>query len=202
MVKVCIVSKNQDLKEDLAMQLTKYVDGFALNDVMPDMAIVDEDKAQATAVRREHPSIPIILLTRDNPETTDHLNPIIRKPFRLAELLDMVAAANNKLDNSDEGFLTFNRYCLQPTARLIVDTVSGVATKLTEKEVKILKYLYKAQPDCVSKNDLQTNVWQYHEEVTTHTIETHIYRLRQKVEKNSGRRLIATENGSYKLYME
>lgn len=202
MVKVCIISENQDFEADLVMQLAKYVEGFAQDNVMPDMAIVDEDKKQVERIRREHPSIPIILLTRDNTETTDYLNPILRKPFSLISLMDMVAAANNKLDNSDEGFLLFNQYRLQPTARLIIDLLSGAETKLTEKEVNIIKYLYKALPGSVSKNDLQTNVWQYHEAVTTHTVETHIYRLRQKVEKNSGRQLIFTDNGRYKLNMD
>ena len=199
MVKVCIVSENQDFKTDLVMQLAKYVEGFAENDTMPDMAIVDENRKQAEQLRRDYPSIPIILLTRDNAETTDYLNPILHKPFSLLSLMDMVAAANNKLDNSDEGFLLFNGYRLQPTSRLIVDLPSGAETKLTEKEVSIIKYLYKALPESVSKNDLQVNVWQYHEAVTTHTVETHIYRLRQKVEKSSGRQMIRTDNGRYKL---
>ncbi len=181
------------------MQLTKYVEGFAENDTMPDVAIVDENKQAVEQIHRDYPSIPIILLTHDSMETTDYLNPILHKPFSLISLMDMVAAANNKLDNSDEGFLLFNGYRLQPTARLIVDLPSGVETKLTEKEVSIIKYLYKALPESVSKNDLQTNVWQYHEAVTTHTVETHIYRLRQKVEKNSGRQMIFTDNGRYKL---
>ncbi len=202
MVKVCIVSDNQDFKADLVLQMTKYIEDFAQDSALPDVAVVDENRQQAEQVRRAHPSIPIILLTRENIEENDYRNQVLHKPFMLRQLLDMVAAANNKLDNSDEGFLTFNQYELQPTARVIIDLVSGVETKLTEKEVNILKYLYKAQNISVSKTDLQTNVWKYHEEVTTHTIETHIYRLRQKVEKNSGRRLILTDNGRYKLNME
>ena len=66
----------------------------------------------------------------------------------------------------------------------------------------VLKYMYKVAPQFVSKTDLQTNVWQYSRDVTTHTIETHIYRLRQKVEQKCRRQLILTEGGQYKLNLE
>ena len=65
-----------------------------------------------------------------------------------------------------------------------------------------MKYLYKTSGHYVSKGDLQRNVWKYSEDVATHTIETHIYRLRQKVEQNGGRRLIVTDNGGYMLQQE
>ena len=117
-------------------------------------------------------------------------------------LLDTIRAANNKLDNSKEGFLVFNNYELRPNAREIKDLLTGEVTKLTEKEVYILKYLYKSSDRYVVKNDLQKDVWKYNEDVTTHTIETHIYRLRQKVEKDNGRRLIITDNGGYKLNVD
>ena len=116
--------------------------------------------------------------------------------------LDVLRAANNNLDNSEDGYLTFNGYELRPNLREIVDLPSGKVTKLTEKEIGILKYLYKTQGTYVSKTDLQPNVWKYSEDVTTHTIETHIYRLRQKVEQNGGRRLIVTDNGGYMLQQD
>ena len=73
-------------------------------------------------------------------------------------------------------------------------------TKLTEKEVSILKYLYKSGAKIVSKNELLQEVWGYSPEVTTHTIETHIYRLRQKVEhEDISAQLILTSDGGYQL---
>ena len=72
--------------------------------------------------------------------------------------------------------------------------------KLTEKEVAILKYLYKSPERIVTKNELLQEVWGYAPEVTTHTIETHIYRLRQKVEhENPEAQLIITLDGGYRL---
>lgn len=201
MVKVWVVSENDDFKADLLMQMAEYVDGFSYEEKMPDVIIVDENIANAEKLRGLYSSTPIILLTSEKKESVDNLHLVVRKPFSLWQLTDMVAAANNKLDNSEEGALFFNGYELRPNARLIIDSESNKTVKLTEKEVDILQYLYKTRAESVSKNDLQTNVWQYHEAVTTHTVETHIYRLRQKVETNGGRRLILTDNGKYRLNM-
>ena len=71
--------------------------------------------------------------------------------------------------------------------------------KLTEREVDILKYLYQNSDVISSKENLLENVWGYSADVTTHTIETHIYRLRQKVEEEGGSQLIITENNGYRL---
>ena len=116
-------------------------------------------------------------------------------------LLDVVRAANHKLDHTTEGYLRFNDFELHPSQKEMIDLQGMRQIKLTEREVGILKYLYKNAAEYVSKSDLQTNVWQYNEEVATHTVETHIYRLRQKAETKN-RRLILTNNGRYKLVME
>ena len=96
-------------------------------------------------------------------------------------------------------FLNFKEYSLYPVKKEIVSSKSGKTTKLTEKEVDILKYLYQNLPAAASKEDLLENVWEYSAGVTTHTIETHIYRLRQKVEQDGGSQLILTENSGYRL---
>ena len=201
-MKIRLVSENTDFYNDLLVQLDKYVEGFELNSDNPDVVLVDEDEKKLLQIRNLFPSVPAILLTSESSVRSDSLNFVIHKPFSLWKLTDLICSANNLLDNSTEGELIFNQYKLQPTVRKITDLLSGDETKLTEKEVNILKYLYKMSQQYVSKNDLQVNVWQYNEDVTTHTVETHIYRLRQKVEKESGRRLIMTDNGKYKLNME
>lgn len=201
-MRVCIISNNSDFQDDLVLQMTKYVEGFVWDNDKPDVIVVDENVKKAAQMRQIHPSVPLILLTAENTAEVEGANQIIHKPFSLWHLLDAVLSANSKQDNSKEGRLVFNNYELHPNTRIIIDLPSQNETKLTEKEVDILKYLYKYQNEFVSKNDLQTNVWQYNEDVDTHTIETHIYRLRQKVEQSEDRRLIVTENGKYKLNME
>lgn len=109
-------------------------------------------------------------------------------------------AGINRFENSSEGYLTFNRYELRPMSKEILNLRNAELIKLTEKEVSIIKYLYKSQDRIVSKNELLQEVWGYSPDVTTHTIETHIYRLRQKVEHdNPDAQIIITEEGGYLL---
>ena len=71
---------------------------------------------------------------------------------------------------------------------------------MTEKETSILRYLYRAGQRPVSRETLLQEVWAYNSEVTTHTLETHIYRLRQKIEKDAtAPTILVTEAGGYKL---
>ena len=81
-------------------------------------------------------------------------------------------------------------WILRPTGRRI---------HLTEKETAILRYLYRAG-ETVPRETLLQEVWGYNSGVTTHTLETHIYRLRQKIEKDAAApAILVTEAGGYKL---
>lgn len=201
MAHILFVSDNEDFAADLKAQVLRFAPDFSFVETAPDLLLVDENLQRCDELRRKYPSIPLIFLSDENKEN-DMLNIYVKKPFSLMSFLDVLLAANNNLDNSVDGYLCFNGYELRPNLREIADIKSGSVVKLTEKEVSILKYLYKNQNGYVSKNDLQRNVWKYSEDVTTHTIETHIYRLRQKVEQTDGRRLIVTDNGGYKLQQD
>ena len=83
--------------------------------------------------------------------------------------------------------------------KLLVDK-EGTKVHLTEKEIAILKYLYYAGDKVVSREQLLVEVWGYNAEVTTHTLETHIYRLRKKIESDpSSASILVTESGGYRL---
>lgn len=198
MAHILFISDNEDFAEDLKAQILRFAPDFSFVENAPDLLLIDENSERCNELRQKYPTIPLIFLSAENKEN-DMLNIYVKKPFSLMSFLDVLRAANNNLDNSADGYLTFNDYELRPNLREIVDIQSGDVIKLTEREIDILKYLYKNQGHYVSKSDLQRNVWKYSEEVATHTIETHIYRLRQKVEQNGGRRLIITENGGYML---
>lgn len=199
---ILFFSENIDFAEDLKLQVQRLAPDFSFVEKCPDLLVVDENKEKYLQLRAQYPSVPLIFLTSGNEIEKNNLNINIVKPFSLMSFLDILRAANNKLDNSVDGYLTFNGYELRPNKREIADLQSGEIFRLTEKEVDILKYLYKTLGHYVSKGDLQRNVWKYSEDVATHTIETHIYRLRQKVEQNGGRRLIVTDNGGYMLQQE
>lgn len=198
MAHILFISDNEDFAEDLKAQILRFATDFSFVEKAPDLLLIDENSECCNELRQKYPTIPLIFLSAENKEN-DILNIYVKKPFSLMSFLDVLRAANNNLDNSADGYLTFNDYELRPNLREIVDIQSGDVIKLTEREIDILKYLYKNQGHYVSKSDLQRNVWKYNEEVATHTIETHIYRLRQKVEQKGGRRLIITENGGYML---
>ena len=91
-------------------------------------------------------------------------------------------------------------YSFRPAAKLLVQDASGKKIRLTEKETAILKYLYRAGDRVVGRDVLLGEVWDYNAGVTTHTLETHVYRLRQKIERDpSQAEILVTEPGGYRL---
>ena len=90
-------------------------------------------------------------------------------------------------------------YTFQPAMKMLIDE-NEKKIRLTEKETNILKYLYRAESGVVARDTLLHEVWGYNAGVTTHTLETHIYRLRQKIEPDpSNARILVTESGGYRL---
>lgn len=147
---------------------------------------------------------PVILLTGaadppPGPEVgaSDHL----AKPVKLGLLLTRMRSHLRQHERSDEAGMTIGPYTLRPAARLLVDNDrKGRDVRLTDKEVAILKYLLRAGEKPVPREVLLAEVWGYSQGVSTHTLETHIYRLRQKIERDaSNARLLLTEGGGYRL---
>jgi DNA-binding response OmpR family regulator len=90
-------------------------------------------------------------------------------------------------------------YTFRPSSKILLNP-TGSKMRLTEKETAILRYLYRAGQRPVSRETLLQEVWGYNSGLTTHTLETHIYRLRQKVEKDAASpAILVTEAGGYKL---
>ena len=126
-------------------------------------------------------------------------NDYVAKPFRFAVLLARIRAQLRQHEQSEDAVFAIGRYTFKPASKLLLDE-KGAKIRLTEKETSILKYLYRAGEKVVSREVLLHEVWGYNAGVTTHTLETHIYRLRQKIEKDpSSAELLVTESGGYKL---
>ena len=127
-------------------------------------------------------------------------NDYIAKPFRLAELLARLRAQLRIFENSEDAVFSIGPYTFRPAAKLLQDQARNRRIRLTEKEAAILKFLYRAGSKPVARQVLLNEVWGYNSAVTTHTLETHIYRLRQKIEPDpSNARLLVTEGGGYRL---
>lgn len=202
---IACFSDNRDFIDDLTLQISRYVAEFAICDdkTAPDIAIVDEDIKLYKKARVTYPNIPLIFLGSQKADFEENsLNIYLKKPFLLTRFFDILRSANNKLAASSEGHISFGAYKLRPLEKIIENTENGSITKLTEKEIDIIRYLYKYSEEYISKIDLQKNVWKYNDEVSTHTVETHIYRLRRKVEKNGAPQLILTDKGGYKINIE
>ena len=95
---------------------------------------------------------------------------------------------------------SIGHYTFRPSAKMLIEEESNRKVRLTEKETAILKYLFRSGSAVIGRDVLLNEVWGYNSGVTTHTLETHVYRLRQKIERDpSNAELLVTEPGGYRL---
>lgn len=175
---------------------------LALMDVgLPDM----DGREAVRLMRRNGFRSPIIMLTGHETDSDAVLglesgaNDYVVKPFRFAVLLARIRAHLRQYEASEDAIFMIGPYTFRPSAKLLV-SATGSKVKLTEKETAILRFLFRADSKVVTRDVLLTEIWGYNAHVTTHTLETHIYRLRQKIEKDpSNAQILVTEGGGYKL---
>jgi DNA-binding response OmpR family regulator len=171
--------------------------------VLLDVGLPDMDGREVCKVlRRAGNKMPIIMLTAADTilGLESGANDYITKPFRLGVLLARVRAQLRQHEQSEDAIFTIGDYTFRSAAKLLHDGDTNKKVRLTEKETAILKYLYRAGDKVVVREVLLDEVWGYNAGVATHTLETHIYRLRQKIEENpSEAKLLVTEMGGYRL---
>ena len=187
--------------QGLEMSRSEHVDLILLDVGLPDM----DGRESCKILRKNGFKNPIIMLTGQDSDADMILglesgaNDYVTKPFRFSVLLARVRAQLRQHEQSEDAVFTIGPYSFRPATKTLVDD-AGSKVRLTEKETSILKYLYRAGEKVVTRNVLLHEVWGYNAGVTTHTLETHIYRLRQKIEKDpSNVELLLTELGGYKL---
>lgn len=174
--------------------------------VVMDVGLPDFDGREAVKQLRSGGfRAPIIMLTAHDSEDDTVVgleagaNDYVTKPFRFAVLLARIKAQLRQFEQSEDATFKVGHYTFRPSAKLLVEP-SGQKVRLTEKETAILKYLYRAGEKAVTRDVLLHEVWGYNSGVTTHTLETHIYRLRQKIERRPAQaELLITEAGGYRL---
>ena len=220
---ILIIDDDDDLREALAEQLALHEafrpvqaatasEGVRMGrEVRADLILLDIDlpdmdgREACRLLRKDGVSTPIILLTGQSSDSDTVLgleagaNDYVTKPFRFAVLLARIRAHLRSHEQSEDAVFRIGPYEFRPAAKVLLDD-KGRKVRLTEKETNILKYLYRAGAKAVSREELLTEVWGYNAGVTTHTLETHIYRLRQKIEPEPGQaRLLLTDTGGYRL---
>lgn len=220
---ILLVDDDEDLRRSLVEQLDihdefsieqanaataaiKQVKSTHVDLVLLDVGLPDMDGREACRImRRDGYSGPVIMLTGHDSEADEILglqsgaSDYVTKPFRFGALLARIRAQLRQHEQSEDAVFTIGRFTFRPAQKLLEEE-KGEKIRLTEKETAILKFLYRAGQQVVSREVLLGDVWGYNEGVTTHTLETHIYRLRQKIEKDpSNAELLVTEAGGYKL---
>ena len=220
---VLLVDDDNELREALAEQFELY-DGFSIlqaenatqgvklattervDIILLDVDMPDMDGREACKLMRSKDvGVPIIMLTAQDGDADTILgldsgaNDYVTKPFKFAVLLARVRAHLRSFEQSEDATFDIGPYTFRPSQKLLL-TSDEKKIRLTEKETNILKYLYRAGGKSVARDELLSEVWGYNAAVTTHTLETHIYRLRQKIEPDpSVARLLMTEAGGYRL---
>jgi DNA-binding response OmpR family regulator len=177
--------------------------------VILDIGLPDGDGRDYCArLRRQGQSMPIIILTGASDETDvvrgldSGASDYVAKPFRASELLARLRAQLRIFDRSEQVVFPVGPYTFRPAKKLLHDNAKNRRIRLTDKETAVLKYLYRSDA-AVNRQILMHEVWGYNASVTTHTLETHIYRLRQKIEADPARpSLLVTEGGGYRLRPE
>jgi DNA-binding response OmpR family regulator len=157
-------------------------------------------------MRKAGVKAPILMLTGHDTDADAILgldagaNDYIVKPFRLGVLLARLRAHLRQHEASEDAVFNVGPYTFKPASKMLVNAGNAKKVRLTEKEAAILKYLYRSDGQVVARDKLLAEVWGYNANVTTHTLETHVYRLRQKIEANPAKaEILLTEPGGYRL---
>jgi DNA-binding response OmpR family regulator len=221
--KILLIDDDVDLREALS-ELLIMTDGFdvfeggdgaealekikhqAYDMVVLDVGLPDIDGRElCRLVRKQGVKCPILMLTGHDTDSDTILglnagaNDYITKPFKFPVLLARIRAQLRQHEQSEDAIFTLGPYTFKPAVKMLL-TGDDKKIRLTEKETNILKFLYRATEGVVPRDTLLHEVWGYNAGVTTHTLETHIYRLRQKIEPDpSHASLLVTESGGYRL---
>ncbi|HEX5452289.1 MAG TPA: response regulator transcription factor [Stellaceae bacterium] len=182
-----------------------------LREERSDAVLLDGDLPDAARyklcrlIRQAGRHIPIVMMTaagqapdpttEGSPEADDYL----AKPFRLSDLLARLRVQLARSRTGAGAAVAIGGYTFRPGSKLMVDDGDGRTVRLTDKEAAILEYLHRAGR-VIDRDTLLGEVWGYNEGVTTHTLETHVYRLRRKIERDPGHaEILVTEAGGYRL---
>jgi DNA-binding response OmpR family regulator len=220
---ILLVDDDNDLREMLVEQLSLYEEFMVLQEesatkgiqaaragvidlLIIDVGLPDMDGREAVKILRKSGfKAPVIMLTGHDTDSDTILgleagaNDYVTKPFKFAVLLARIRAQLRQHEQSEDATFVVGPYTFKPSQKLLIDG-TGSKIRLTEKESAIIKYLYRADRKVVTRDTLLEEVWGYNSGVTTHTLETHVYRLRQKIERDpSNAVILVTESGGYKL---
>ncbi len=221
--KILLVDDDDDLREALGEQLMMTDDfdvfeadcgvaamekcqGEHFDLLVLDVGLPDTDGRElCKRLRKSGVKAPVLMLTGHDTDADAILgldsgaNDYVTKPFKFPVLLARIRAQLRTHEHSEAAVFQLGPYTFKPAQKMLI-TEEDAKIRLTEKETNILKFLYRSSEGVVARDLLLHEVWGYNAGVSTHTLETHIYRLRQKIEPDpSNARLLVTEAGGYRL---
>ncbi len=189
-------------KEGLEQAKTNRFDVILLDVGLPDI----DGREVCRLMRQADVRVPVIMLTAADTDADTILgldagaNDYVTKPFRISVLLARMRAQLRQHEQSEDAVFMIGPYSFRPGAKMLEDGKTGRKIRLTEKETAILRFLLRAGSRPIGRDILLKEIWGYNSGITTHTLETHIYRLRQKIEEDpSEARILVTEQGGYRL---
>jgi DNA-binding response OmpR family regulator len=221
--KILLINNDKDLGEALVFQLT-LVEKYQIietTDETSALVQINNNFCELVIINSQFSALkecnitknlrlagykkPIIILINqnsnlDNSDDHNHkADEYMIKPFRYPVLLKSIETQLHKFKKSENTQYTIGNYVFKPNSK-ILESNEGRSIRLTEKENNILNFLYKSSGNVINRETLLHEVWGYNSKVTTHTLETHIYRLRQKIEDDpSNACFLITKPGGYKL---
>jgi DNA-binding response OmpR family regulator len=177
------------------------------NAILLDVNVPDMDGRDVCHVlRRKGIHAPVIMLTGLDGDVDTVLgldsgaNDYVTKPFRLSVLLARLRAQIHQHEMSEDASCTVGPYIFRPAIKVLQRNDGRKDISLSEKENAILKHLSRAGDTVVSCETLYADIWDYSSGLMTHALQTHIYRLRQKIEENPSKpHILVSEQGGYRL---
>ena len=220
---ILLVDAEEDLRDALAEQLLiteefqvieagsgkqalEHVRDDLFDIIILDVGLPDMDGRElCKLMRKQGMKCPIVMLTEHDSDSDTILgldsgaNDCVTKPFKFSFLVASIRSQLRRFEQSEDATFTLGPYTFMPAAKMLINSKEQ-KIRLTEKETNILKFLLRTDNKIVPRDVLLHEVWGYNAGVTTHTLETHIYRLRQKIEPDPARvSLLVTEGGGYKV---
>ena len=183
----------------------------ALKDSKPDLILLDIEMPDGNGVeickrlRSDGFTKPIVMLTAKNAESEiikgleAGANEYVTKPVRMGELLTRIHTQLWQFNSLDDGQFEMADLIFVPANKMLHKIGCVQMQALTEKETTILKFLYRTFPESATKDVLLTEIWGMQNGLTTHTLETHIYRLRKKIGRLTKASVVITTQNGYRL---
>ena len=197
-----LLEESLSVTEAISLIVKEHFDCILIDSSLADVSLSNLCKN----IRQEGVRSPIILVAEELGEDVAiaaldaGANDYVLKPFKINVLVAKIRSNIRQFEQSEFAILRFGRFSFKPCDKILLNNSSKEEVRLTDKETAIIKLLYLSGGEVVTRATLLEEVWGYNTTLTTHTLETHIYRIRQKVgNASSGQDFIATESEGYRM---